>query len=119
MEILDLEHFDTVSYLGSRAVVRIAAVTNADIDVRFSFESIHTDNLSVHRRMISRIEPIEFEALVTVVTDGGVLNLDSVEILPAKHRMSFAGLEPDWMSHPNEEEQYDAEASEARNGHAF
>ncbi|PTB24313.1 hypothetical protein C9I56_34550 [Paraburkholderia caribensis] len=105
--------------MGNRAVIRIAAVTNADLDVHFRFESIHADDLSVRRRMISRIEPIAFEALVTVATDAGLLNLDSVEILPAKHRMSFAGLEPDWMNHPHEEDQYDGEEPEVRNGHAF
>lgn len=104
--------FDTISRHDEQAVIKVGGTASLIVEVHFSFEkfdSIDRDYVNMGGAVISRDVDIEFEALVTVKTNAGGLELDGIELLPVAHRLYFNDIEPDWMGDPESYDVYDQE----------
>lgn len=114
--------FDTVSHKETEAVIKVSGLATVSVDVHFHFEKwdgIDREYMEMGSTKLSREEQVEFEALVTVAIGADGLSIDDVEMLPIRHKMYFAELEPDWMSEPDEEAPYDPDEAGNPDGNTF
>ncbi|MCI1150435.1 PIN domain-containing protein [Stenotrophomonas maltophilia] len=100
----DGSSFSAISHQGDEAVVMITGTASININVHFSFEkfdSVDRDYVGMGSAEIPEDVEVEFEALVSLRTEAGELELNDIELLPTTHNVFFSDIEPDWMSDPS------------------
>lgn len=97
--------FEAVDHGDGNVSVQVSGTVKAEVVCSFSFQkwdSIDREYMSMGGGQTVTDEDVEFDAIVTLsgrIPDRMVI--ESVEVLPTTHYLELNGIEPDWMSDPD------------------